>query len=710
MTFMDARHARVLTVGTMSVLMLLALTGSAVGAGIGRLVHAPPSTAIASTPFAVEIVLTGDLSPEEIAAADVVVLRADGSYVEIPVSFSADVLFGEIPGTLVSPPELTYYLQIIRSDGLVETAPPGAPGSGMFRIPVTAAATGSGIDIVSPPAGESVDDTLTTVAAVFVPPLEEPWNALVLLDGRDVTVTAAVTSDLIVLVPEVPLSEGLHEVTISALTPLRSVERSWMFVVGGARTGTGVETDVGGGAADAAGAVTQDRAEHDQSADAWRVVGRIEVGWTTVSADTTEADSLYVALPYDEVSDPTLDLYVSGFRSAASYLLTAQYDPVYSEDLEWQADLALGVLELEAGHIYPSISTTTLDWAAGLGASASVTAGRGHADLVALRISESDTLDGLGLYSRYALGGSAGFDWSDRFGVSLAHVSIFDDEDTVSEEDRVADALTNHVTAGIVHGRAAGYVGEVEVAVSSASTDADSSGIALHAEITRGSELDDHVSLELWTSETSFYSAGSLEQRSGESALRLSGAWSGGASTRISGWARLSRDESLPDSGSGNETTLNTYARTDLTWTIGDADLRSYAVARYDRSPGIDEDYAYGYASLGTLWRLGRTRAVTNVSWSRSQSSETTDLWTLGADLRQTSADARWSVRAAGRWALGSGDETDCTRSHYTLEATAQIREVELRIEYWLIEKDDRMETEQTYTVHVLRAGLGYAF
>ncbi len=710
MTFTDPRHARVLTVVTMAALTLLAVVGSAAGAGAGRIVHAPPSTATASMPFVVEIVLTGGLSPEQIAAADVVVLRADGSHAEVPVSFSADLLFGEIPGALVSPPELAYYLRIVRSDGLVETAPPGAPGSGMFRIPVTDAETDGGIDIVSPPAGQSVSDTRTTIAALFVPPLEEPWDALVLLDGRDVTAAAAVTSDLVVLVPEEPMSRGLHRVTISALTPARSVERSWVFSVGGVTTEANAATDAGSGAADAAAYATQDWTEHGRPAEAWRVIGRIEVGWTTVSADTTKADSLDVALPYNEVSDPTLDLYVSGFRSDASYLLTAQYDPVYSEELEWQAGLAFGVLEFEAGHIYPSISSTTLDWAAGLGAGASATAGRGHGKLAALRISEADTLDGFGLYSRYALGGSAGFDWSDRYGLSLAHVSIFDDESTVPEDERITDALTNHVTAGIVRGRAAGYAGELEFAVSSASTGIDSSGVALHAAITRGAELDDHVSLELWTSEADFYSAGSLEQKPGESALRLSGAWSGGSSTRMSGWVRLSRDESLPDSGTGNEATLNTYARTDITWAIGGADLRSYAVARYDRSPGIDEDYTYSYASLGTMWRLGRTRAVTNVSWSRSQSSAMTDLWTLGADLRQTSASTRWSARAAGRWALGSGDETDYTRSHYTLEATAHVREVELRVEYWLIEKDDRVEAEQSYTVHVLRAGLGYAF
>ena len=230
------------------------------------------------------------------------------------------------------------------------------------------------------------------------------------------------------------------------------------------------------------------------------------------------------------------------------------------------------------------------------------------------------------------------------------------------------------------------------------------------AEIIRGTEFGDHIALEFAASETSFYSAGSLEQEPGESALRLSGAWSANGSARMSGWVRLSSDEGASSSGSEGGTTLNTYARTDMTWALDGADMRSYAVARYDRAPGIDDDYTYGYASLGTTWRLNGTRAATTVSWSRSGSSARADVWTLGADVKHSAPGARWSARAAGRWAVGTGDETDYTRSHYTFEATARVKAVELRLEYWLITKEDHREPEQSYTVHVLRAGLGYAF
>ncbi len=703
MTLTGPGHARTHIAEAAVALALLAIPGSAASAGAGRIVHSPPSSVVVSLPLTIEIAMTTNISPADIDAADVIIVRADGTHAEVPLFFSTNALFGEIPGALVNLPELSYYLRVIHVDGLIETAPPGAPVSGTFRIPVSPSGMGSGIEIVSPTAGEIVSDIHADIAALFVPPLEEPWDAIVLLDGRDVTSAAAITSDLVVLVPEDPLSTGRHRVTISALTEAGSVEQSWIFAVGDAVTPAGEAT---------AGTehVAAEQMEQEGTADPWRVIGRVEVGWATVSADTTSADSLDVALPYNEVSDPAIDLYVSGFRSDASYLVTAQYDPVYNDEFAWQADLALGTLEFEVGHIYPSLSSTTLDWASGFGAGAVATVGRGHAELVALRISDSDTLDGYGLYSRYALGGSAGFDWSDRFGLSLAHVSTFDDESSISESDRITDPLTNHVTAGIIRGRREGYAGELEFAVSSASAGTDSSGVALHAEIIRGAELDDHVALEFWTSEVSFYSAGSLEQKPGESALRLGGAWGSGGPARVSGWMRLSRDEVPSNSESG--TIVNTYARTDVTWALGDANLRSYAVARYDHSPGIDDDYIYGYASIGTTWRLDRTRAVASASWSRSQSqsSDRTDLWTLSVDLRQMSADARWSGRAAGRWSLGSGDETEYTRSHYTLEATVQLGTTELRLEYWLIDRSDRAEIQQSYMVHVLRAGLGYSF
>jgi len=418
MTLTGPGHTRAHITRVAIVVVLLLLPGPAAGAGTGRMVHAPPSTVTAFAPLGIEMAMATDVSPVEIAAADVVIVLADGTHEEIPLFFSADLLFGEIPGALVTPPQLSYYLRVVHSDGLVETAPPGAPASGTFRIPVSGSRTEGSIEIVSPPAGETTGDTRANIAALFVPPLTDPWDALVLLDGRDVTAAATITSDLVVLVPEDPLSTGRHRVTISALTEAGAAERSWDFSVGDTEDTMTDGTPVG-------------PIEEDGPTDPWQVIGRIEAGWTSVTADTTSADSLDVALPYNEVSDPTIDLYVSGFRSDASYLMTAQYDPVYSDEFAWQMGLALGAFDFEAGHIYPSISGTTLDWAAGLGASAAATTGRGHAELVALQLSESDTLDGYGLYSRYALGGSAGFDWGDRIGLSLAHVSMFDIEGSV---------------------------------------------------------------------------------------------------------------------------------------------------------------------------------------------------------------------------------------------------------------------------------------
>jgi len=70
-----------------------------------------------------------------------------------------------------------------------------------------------------------------------------------------------------------------------------------------------------------------------------------------------------------------------------------------------------------------------------------------------------------------------------------------------------------------------------------------------------------------------------------------------------------------------------------------------------------------------------------------------------------------WTVRAGARWALGiDGSTWDYTRVQYTLATRLVAGEYDLHAEYWLIDRDDREEPEQTHTEHVFTVSLGHSF
>ena len=100
--------------------------------------------------------------------------------------------------------------------------------------------------------------------------------------------------------------------------------------------------------------------------DRMQIQGRLELGWASVVAEGL-SDTTAVFLPYEETSRPALDFYASGYRDDASILLSAHYDPIYDEQLQWLASAETGRYEVEVGDIFPSLSSTTLDWAAGTG-------------------------------------------------------------------------------------------------------------------------------------------------------------------------------------------------------------------------------------------------------------------------------------------------------------------------------------------------------
>jgi hypothetical protein len=678
-----------------------------------RIQHTPHARAFADGPYGIEATLPTYVPPERIATADVVVEAADGELRSVPLSLSRNVLFGEIPLSMVRPPRLSYYIRVIDTEGGIATAPSGAPEAGLFVVTVVTevgpsdaaeeARAGAGpVEILSPLPGQIVPGTLPEIAALFDPPLDEPWEILVTLDGEDAAETAEVTPSSLVLVPRDSLAVGPHRVTISAITPTRTVETSWVFY---AKTRTERPP------LEEAWSREDLPWTHTELDDqAWSVVGRLEFGWTAVVAETTAVESLDVFLPYDEVNSPTIDLYASGSRGSGSALLTARYNPLYDDRLEWFLSAQNERLELDAGDIFPSLSRTALEWAAGLGGRLAARVGRSTTELVAIRVNEADTLAGFGVYSQFAFGAKESFDWSDRLGASLVYVSVFDREASVPEDQRLAEPLRNHVVAGIVRGRAGTLEGELEVARSTVEGEIEGSGGALRARAGVERDLENRIFVEYVWSEPDYYAAGSLEQEPGERAIELEYAYRAREALKTSGWVRVGRTLDSQSGVDEDELELKAYSRAEHSWTFDRGDARIYAVGRYDRVPYDTHDYNYAYGALGGAWRRSRTRALGSLSWGRSRSLETTDTGTAAADLRHDLIEGRWTVRVAGRWTLGTGDEVDYVRSHYTLETRWDLGTADVEVEYWLIDREDRADPAQSYTEHVLTLTIGQAF
>jgi len=683
---------------------LAALAAGARASEPARVMHSPATVAPASTPLAVEATIVGDLPPERVATAELAVLTPDGELRILPMSVSRRTILGEIPGTIVRPPRIRYYMRVERTDGETFTSPAGAPEAGLFEVPVgrddepgkARAWHTDSIDIVCPLPGEVTESASPYIAAAFDPPLEEPWEALVALDGEDVTDAADVTATAMVLVPELPLERGPHRATLSVLTPTGTAEVSWVFFVGemsAPDTGEGLH------------------AAEEVIPGGWSVGGRVEVGWASVIADTVEADSLDVYLPYEEVSRPTLDFYASGLRGDRSFLVTARYSPVYDSELDWLVETRGRNLDVQAGTIFPSLSRTTLDWASGHGVDLTARFGDATAKLVAMRMSPADTAGGFGIYSRFAAGASGSYEWSENMSTQLVYVAVFDREESVPEEQRLTDPLENHVAAALLRGTAGRFRSELEIAGSSTSGDYEGEGYAVRAVAGVEKDLDNRVSLEYVRSSEDHYSGGTFETEAGESALELDFSFRPHDRLRTSGWARIGDPAESQDTVGEDEYELRLYGRAELTGEVRGDDVRTYAVGRYDRTPYDAYDYVYWYGALGGSWRGRATRVALSLSRSRSHSSETVDTWSGSIDARRTLISDRWRLRLAGRWTSAEGTEdTDYLRSHYTLESRWTVGELDIDAEYWFVKRDDAAEPQQTYTEHVLLLSVGTSF
>ena len=683
------------------------LAGHAEAGEIVRMKHTPPPATSAWQAVGIWVELLAEIAPERIVTADVVVVDADGTDRPVALAISRSALLGEIPAALIRAPVVSYYLRLVDDDGVVSVSPLGAPDAGVFRVAVTGAeeeaeSGAGGVEVLSPLPGEVVQGSRPQIAALIEPELDEPWDAIVVLDGRDVTAEAEIASELFVLVSGDSLSRGAHRVTFSALTATRRVEESWVFFVGEREVG-GDGVPEGPASWAGVGAGAPERLE---------VHGRLELGWAAVAAETSTSDTVDVLLPYNETNRPALDFYATGYEPDLSFLLTAHYDPVYDERLQWLASIATERYDVEAGDIFPSLSATTLDWAAGAGGRVVARLGRARTEIVGLRLSEADTLAGFGLYSRFALGAREDIDVTDAVTASVAYLYVYDREESVPEAGRLDDPLRNTVVAGIlaVDGGRAGA--EIEVADATATGELEASGGAVRARLRYEKDYDNRVILEYVYSDPTYYSAGSLEHEPGERGAELEFAVRPWDAIKASGSIGAFRAFDSILGIASEEYAVRMYSRLDGSWPLNGGSLRAYGAARYDRTPYESYDYTYAYSAVGAAWRTARLAATGSASFSRSRSPGAREVWGVGGELRYDLVPRKWKTRVAARWTLGSDDggEVDYTRSSYALESRWVGREVELAAEYRLIELEDRASPDRGYTEHVVRVSLGHSF
>ncbi len=673
-----------------------------------RLQHTPAVIVEAGHALPIEVVVPGGL-PLSVATADVVVI-VEGGERALPLSLSQNMLRVDIPAGLVRPPEIRYYLRIVDLDGEVLTAPPGSPESGAFTVGVVGAASpargpglvGRGIVVLSPAPGETVGVAPPDIAAIIDPPLEDPWMAVLLLDGRDVTAGAEVLPDYFYFSPVVPLSVGGHTVTFSALTSTGAVEETWTFFVGGsppaappAEPGAPVRPSAPG-AFDGAGD--------------FAISGRAQVGWAVVAAETTAVESLDVFLPYEEESAPSLDLYVSALGPSTTWLATARYDPLYDDRLTGSLLVEAPSFDFEVGDIFPSLTRSTLDWASGLGVRARARAGPTRTDLTAVRLAEADTVGGFGSYARYALGAGETWEWGEGDAAGLAYVRAFDDAGSVPEDDRLVDPTENDVFAATLVLESGGRLFDAEVARSRSEGGVEGEGG--HFRVRAGYEKDhaNRVVIEYSHTDTSFYSMGSIATEPGRHGADVEVAYGPGKTAQFLVTAGAFQTEGAALGTDPDAWSTTAYGRADLAGDIAGGEVRGYAVARYDRTPYEEYEYRYVQGAGGCSYRRGRLSAALSLSWSRTSSDDEEDAVGAGVDARWELVPGRLSGRASTRWSVGSGEGVDYTRATHTLGMRWSVGAFDVSAEYRHLDRDDRDSPGDSYTEHVGLVSLGRRF
>ncbi len=714
-------------------LLMIIIVGGAAGGAI-TLHHIPQQTVAAWTPIYVEWTVSGGLSLDEIATADMVIVSLPaggsegsrrGAWAERPIPLVPvrGRLQGEIPGGLVRSPAVEYYLRILDVEGAESVFPPGAPEAGLYRTTVFDLSAGSDqlspdssvdstMEILSPVPGEVVHTARPEIAGLIDPPLEAPWEALFVLDGEDLTPSLETARHLFVVTLPDSLERGGHTVTFAALTPSRTVEATWVFFV---HERSDIAAAENGWARSEKASVELGDWLHEGPFD---LHGRVEVGWAVVAAETTAVESLDVYLPYEETSKPGFDLYAAGGGGGVSILATAQFDPVYDENVHWLVSAEGRQYRLEVGEVFPEFTSTTLEWASGVGILGELTHGSGLTRAVAMRMSEADTIGGLGIYSRFALGVLEKVEWSERASLMLSYLHAYDREGSVEEEQRLVEPLRNHVLGSVARVEF-GHGGAVEIEFGRSRTSGDISngensidGSAVRAELGWMREHSNRALLRYLQSGSDFYSAGSLGYDPGERGLELECAWSIGDGTKLSGSGGIFRTDD-PERGMAlDRSGMRFYGRADVSGEMGEGSIRGYGVARYDLIPYDAYDYRYSYAAGGATYRISRVSTTLSLSWSQTDSDGRSHTVSAGSDVRLTVIPRRLSVRGSVRWTAGESDDGDIDyeRVSYTLITRWTRAGRDVRVEYRYLEKEDTATPDQSYGEHVLKMGVGASF
>ncbi len=716
----------------MAIFLLVAGASSARGGAIA-LHHTPEQVVAAWTSIYVEWTVSGGLSLDQISTADLVIVSlpaggsddsSDGARVErtIPLVPVRGGLQGEIPAEFVRSPTVEYFLRILDAEGVESTFPSGAPELGLYRTAVFDLSAGSDrlppdssidstVEILSPLPGEVVHTATPEIAGLIDPPLEAPWEAFFVLDGQDLTPSLETEKHLFVVTLPDSLERGIHTATFVTLTPSRSVEATWAFFVH-----------------ERSDAATDSESRWPEKTDLdfgnWlhegplELHGRVEFGWAVVAAETTAVESLDVYLPYEETSKPSFDFYAAGGGGGISILAMAQFDPVYDECTHWLVSAEGRRYRLEAGEVFPEFTSTTLEWTSGLGVQGELKHESGHTRVVAMRMSEADTIGGLGIYSRFALGALERLEWGEHSSFTLSYLHAYDREGSIEEELHLVEPLRNHVLASVarVEFRHEGAV-EVELGRSETSgdiLDGDSSvgGSAVRAELGWVRDHSNRATLRYVQSGSDFYSAGSLGYDPGERGLELECARSVGDGVKLSGSGGIFRTND-PDRGIAlDRSTVRFYGRADMAKDMGEGSIRGYGIVRYDLIPYDAYDYRYSYAAGGATYRISRATATLSLSWSRTDSDGRSHTVGAGGDVRLTVIPGRLSVRGSARWTAGEHDDGDMDyeRVSYALVTKWTGVERDVRVEYRYLSKQDMATPDQSYGEHVLRLGVGASF
>ena len=667
-----------------AVLFLLSLAASA-PAQRPDVAHIPPVSASPGEPLVLSAAVTPAAFDDIVEAA--LHVKVNGAIEVVPVLVMTDRLVAEVPSRLIASESVEYRFSVLLDDG-TELAAPTAES--FFRVPVVRSGAASGVEIVSPSPGVALpEQTNVEIAAVFDPPLDPPWEAIVLLDGEDITSLATVTEDLLITEPIDTSFAGQHEVSVSVLTASRLVEASSTFIVLG----------------------DDERLPAPETARGpLSLSGRLEIGWAAALAETTAAESLDVYLPYEETSMPSFSFYASGGGPGLSVLAWAGYDPIYDDRVSGSLRVDADRWSVEVGDVFPTLTEATMQWASGPGGVVSARLGRARTELVALRLSEADTVAGFGWYSRFALGVSERLSVGTSSEVELAYVRTFDREGSIPEEARLDAPLTNDAAALVVRHAWETVSAEAEAAWSTSSGAVEGEGASLRARLEYALDYRNRLSLEYTRNDSGYYAPASIATQPGEEDIEAEFAVELSDHVRLSGDVGASRTRGSSSGVDPDGTEWRASLRAEGERAMGNGRVSVYALARYDEVPYEDYTYRLIYGATGVSARLSRVSAAVRASLSRSETDTERSDPGLSADLRADLVPDRWSVRTAVRWDADTGDDEDAKRVTTTLESRWTLDDIDLTLEWQRLDRDDAADPEQSYTVDVLRGAIGLRF